>query len=125
MNILEYCKSNVKENYEKMLDIIYLYYKTDDITDFKLDLQLYSQEYKSEPRIWLINKNNKLGINLMLYSIKLCSYDEILKNEDAIDVFSEYMRFYYKNKELFTLWKNKNDDWKPTASITFGISNRE
>ena len=110
-----------------MIEIIQLYYKIDSITDFKLDLQLYSENKYSgqtEPRIWLSAPDNHLGVNLMLYSIKLCDVDNIVPNSMAFDIFSGYMKYYSENQELFKLWHDENENYKPIASITFEISNR-
>ena len=60
----------------------------------------------------------------MLYSVKLSDCDGKVPNERAVEVFSEYMSFYQANEDLFELWHNKEDNWKPTASIAFKISNR-
>ena len=60
----------------------------------------------------------------MLYSVKLSDCDGNVPNERAVEVFSEYMSFYQSNEDLFELWHNKEDNWKPTASIAFKISNR-
>ena len=125
LDITEYCKRCVADEFKNMLDIIYLYYKLDDIHDFVLDLQLYEGSYKeTEPRIWLSAPDNHMGIRLMLYSVKLKSCDEIVPNEKAIEVFSEYMKFYSENQELFKLWHDETDNYQPTASITFEVSNR-
>lgn len=125
LDSVEYQKMQVKSEFLKMIEIMQLYFKLDNIHKFKLDLQIYQQDkYETEPRIWLSAPNNHLGINLMLYSVKLSDCDGKVPNEKAVEVFSEYMSFYQANEELFELWHDKKDNWKPTASITFEISNR-
>lgn len=125
LDSVEYQKMQVKSEFLKMIEIMQLYFKLDSIHDFKLDLQIYPQDkYETEPRIWLSAPNNHLGINLMLYSVKLSDCDGKVPNERAVEVFSEYMSFYQANEDLFELWHDKKDNWKPTASITFEISNR-
>lgn len=125
---IDYLKRHIADEFDNMIEIIQLYYKIDSITDFKLDLQLYPpNEYsgtQTEPRIWLSAPDNHLGVNLMLYSVKLCDCDNIVPNEMAFEVYSEYMKYYSTNQELFKLWHNKNENYKPTANITFEISNR-
>ena len=124
---ISYLKKHIADEFANMIEIIQLYYKIDDITDFILDLQLYPvNKYsgQTEPRIWLCAPNNHLGVNLMLYSVKLCDTDCIVPNEMAFEIYSEYMKYYSENQELFELWHNKNENYKPTASITFEISNR-
>ena len=124
MDTVQYQKSQVKCEFKKMIEIMQLYFKLDDIHDFKLDLQIYNDGRGTEPRVWLSAPNNHLGINLMLYSVKLSDCDGKVPNERAVEVFSEYMSFYQANENLFELWHNKEDNWKPTASIAFKISNR-
>ena len=125
LDSVEYQKRQVESEFAKMIEIMQLYYKLDMIHDFKLDLQIYPQDkYETEPRIWLSNQSNHLGINLMLYSIKLSDCDGNVPNERAVEVFSEYMSFYQANEDLFELWHDENDNYKPIASITFEISNR-
>lgn len=124
MNTVEYQKTCVKKEFKKMIEIMQLYFKLDDIHDFKLDLQIYNDGRGTEPRVWLSAPNNHLGINLMLYSVKLSDCDGNVPNERAVEVFSEYMSFYQANRDLFELWHDKNDKWKPIANITFEISNR-
>jgi hypothetical protein len=124
---ISYLKRHIADEFANMIEIIQLYYKIDSITDFKLDLQLYpASKYsgQTEPRIWLSAPDNHLGVNLMLYSVKLCDTDCIVPNEMAFEIYSEYMKYYSENQELFKLWHNENDNYKPTASITFEISNR-
>lgn len=125
MDTVQYQKSQVKYEFKKMIEIMQLYYKLSSIHNFELSLQIYPQDkYETEPRIWLSASENSLGINLMLYSIKLSDCDGKVPNERAVEVFSEYMSFYQANEDLFELWHNKEDNWKPTASIAFKISNR-
>lgn len=125
MDSVEYQKSQVKFEFNKMIEIMQLYYKLSSIHSFELSLQIYPQDkYETEPRIWLSASDNSLGINLMLYSVKLSDCDGKVPNERAVEVFSEYMSFYQANENLFELWHNKEDNWKPTASIAFKISNR-
>lgn len=125
MDTVQYQKSQVKHEFKKMIEIMQLYYKLSSIHSFELSLQIYPQDkYETEPRIWLSASDNSLGINLMLYSVKLSDCDGKVPNERAVEVFSEYMSFYQANENLFELWHNKEDNWKPTASITFKISNR-
>ena len=125
MDSVEYQKSQVKFEFNKMIEIMQLYYKLSSIHSFELSLQIYPQDkYETEPRIWLSASDNSLGINLMLYSVKLSDCDGKVPNERAVEVFSEYMSFYQANEDLFELWHNKEDNWKPTASIAFKISNR-
>lgn len=124
LDVTEYQKRCVKQEFEKMIEIMQLYYKLDGIHEFVLDLQIYNNNRGTEPRVWLSAPNNHLGINLMLYSVKLDSADEIVPNDKAIEVFSEYMAFYSKNEQLFELWHDENDNYKPIAKITFEISNR-
>lgn len=104
----------IENNFKKILKIIALYYDLDYISEFVLDLQVYNDKYNTEARIWLTAPNNHLGINLMLYSIKLND----IENKEAIEVFSEYMKFYAQNSELF---KTK-DGLK--FNLSFEISNR-
>lgn len=125
MDTVQYQKSQVKHEFKKMIEIMQLYYKLSSIHSFELSLQIYPQDkYETEPRIWLSASDNSLGINLMLYSVKLSDCDGKVPNERAVEVFSEYMAFYQANENLFELWHDKEDSWKPTASITFEISNR-
>lgn len=124
---IRYLKNNVKDEFKNMIEIMQLYYKIDHISDFVLDMQLYSKDkYSSEtePRIWLSAPKNHLGVNLMLYSVKLCDSENKVPNEMAFEIFSEYLKFYSENEELFELWHNENDNYKPTAKIRFEISNR-
>ena len=124
---ISYLKRHIADEFANMIEIIQLYYKIDSITNFKLDLQLYSESKYSgqtEPRIWLSAPDNHLGVNLMLYSVKLCDVDNLVPNEMAFEIFSEYMKYYSENQELFKLWHNENENYKPTASIIFEISNR-
>lgn len=125
MDTVQYQKSQVKYEFKKMIEIMQLYYKLSSIHSFELSLQIYPQDkYETEPRIWLSAPDNSLGINLMLYSVKLSDCDGKVPNKRAVEVFSEYMSFYQANESLFELWHNKEDNWKPTASIAFKISNR-
>ena len=125
-NATEHEKRCVKDEFKKMLEIIYMYYKLDGITNFVLDLQIYGNTYsETEPRIWLSAPKNHLGINLMLYSVKLCTCNEKVPNNEAIEVFTEYMKFYSENEELFILYNDEEDSYKPTAKITFEVSNRD
>ena len=124
-DIVNFCKNQVENEFKTMIEIMQLYYKIDDIHDFVLDLQIYENEYsETEPRIWLSAPENHLGVRLMLYSVKLDCCDEKVPNDKAIEVFSEYMKFYSANQDLFKLWHKEDDNWKPTATITFEISNR-
>lgn len=125
MDTCTYQKNQVKYEFKKMIEIMQLYYKLSSIHSFELSLQIYPQDkYETEPRIWLSAPDNSLGISLMLYSVKLSDCDGKVPNERAVEVFSEYMSFYQANENLFELWHNKEDNWKPTASIAFKISNR-
>ena len=124
LDSVEYQKRQVESEFAKMIEIMQLYFKLDSIHDFTLDLQIYHDKYNSEPRVWLSAPNNHLGINLMLYSVKLSDCDGNVPNERAVEVFSEYMSYYQANEDLFELWHDKNDNWKPIANITFEISNR-
>ena len=124
MDSVQYQKSQVKYEFKKMIEIMQLYYKIAHIHDFVLDLQIYNDSKDAEPRIWLSAPKNRLGISLMLYSVKLSDCDGNVPNERAVEVFSEYMSFYQANEDLFELWHDKNDNWKPIANITFEISNR-
>lgn len=125
LDSVEYQKKKVESEFKKMIEIMQLYFKLDNIHEFKLDLQIYPEnKYETEPRIWLSAPDNNLGINLMLYSIKLKVCDSKIPNNKAVEVFSEYMSFYQANEDLFELWHDRKDNWKPIASITFKISNR-
>lgn len=124
MDTVEYQKKSVKKEFERMIEIMQLYYKIADICEFVLDLQIYNDGRGTEPRVWLSAPNNHLGINLMLYSVKLDDSDGIVPNERAVEVFSEYMAFYANNEELFKLWHKESDNYKPIAEIKFEISNR-
>lgn len=125
MDTCTYQKNQVKYEFKKMIEIMQLYYKLSSIHSFELSLQIYPQDkYETEPRIWLSAPDNSLGISLMLYSVKLSDCYGKVPNERAVEVFSEYMSFYQANENLFELWHNKEDNWKPTASIAFKISNR-
>lgn len=124
MDTVEYQKSCVKREFEKMIEIMQLYYKIAHIHEFVLDLQIYNDGRGTEPRVWLSAPKNHLGINLMLYSVTLDDSDGVVPNERAVEVFSEYMAFYANNEELFELWHKKSDNYKPIAEIKFEISNR-
>ena len=55
-----------------------------------------------------------------------CNEADILEEYDEWDSLSKMavMAFYSKNEQLFELWHDENDNYKPIAKITFEISNR-
>lgn len=124
LDTVQYQKNRVKDNFLKMIEIMQLYYKLHSIHEFVLDLQVYNDDRGTEPRVWLSAPKNHLGVNLMLYSVKLNDCDGNVPNERAVEVFSEYMSFYQANEDLFELWHNESDNYKPIAEIKFEISNR-
>lgn len=124
LDTVQYQKNRVEDNFLKMIEIMQLYYKLHSIHEFVLDLQIYNDNRDTEPRVWLSAPKNHLGVNLMLYSVKLNDCDGNVPNNRAVEVFSEYMNFYAQNEPLFELWHNENDNYKPIAEIKFEISNR-
>lgn len=124
MEAKEYQMRKIESNCEKIVKICSVYAEMEDITEFVLDLQVYSEnEYtgKTESRIWLTCPKNRLGISLSLYSIKLCNSDEILSDEDAMDVFGAYQKFYALNKDKFQV---KTHFGEKTVKFSFEISMR-
>lgn len=134
MNSIEettkFLKNQVEEEFKNMLDIMRLYYQIDSITDFILDIQLYSQrEYSTEPteaRIWLSAPENHLGVNLQLYSIKLSDCDnKITDKATALEIFNSYISYYGLNQDDFkAIAKPKKSEYNPKFNIQFEVSNR-
>ena len=114
--------SSIDLNYKKLLKIMNVYYDLEYISDFILDLQLYSKtKYRNnEARIWLKGNNTRnMGIKLMLYSINLNDNLTDLSHKEAVHIFNEYISFYALNESLF---KVKNNDYH--FNISFEVSNR-
>lgn len=114
----------LESNFAKIIEICSLYARIENLTKFVLDLQIYSAEEnigQTESRIWLKCPKNDLGISLALYSVKLCSYDGMVTNDDVIDVFAEYQKFYVENIDKFIV---KTDYGERTIDFSFEISMR-
>ena len=116
--------SKIESNFAKIVEICSVYSKLEYLTEFVLNLQVYSENKyteKTESRIWLECPENDLGISLELYSIKLASYDGILDDNGSFDVFAGYQKFYAQNLDAF---KVKTDIGERTIKFTFKISMR-
>ena len=114
----------LESNFRKILKICQMYAEMENLTDFVLDLQIYSAKEhigKTESRIWLNCPKNDLGLSLALYSIKLCSYDGMVTDDDVIDVFAQYQKFYVENIDKFIV---KTDYGERTIDFSFEISMR-
>lgn len=119
MNDIEYQKHMIESNFDELIEIMKLYCKFKDVTNFILDLQIYNNtDNSTEPRIWLSAQKDDLGINLMLYSINLHG----IANENACEVFSEYMQYYAINENKFKTTTKYN--FETTFKISFEVSNR-
>ena len=119
-------KKDTKRQFEHMLDVMQTYCKLPKTVDkFVLDLQLYPKKEDKEqtsPRIWLTAPKNNMGVHLMLYGIELENKHGKVSNEDAIEVFSEYMKYYAQNQDKFKYENSLGTEW--SIEITFEISNR-
>ena len=72
MNDIEYQKKRIESNFSELIEIMQLYCKLQDITNFTLDLQIYNKaDNPTEPRIWLSAKKKGLGINLMFLTFMI------------------------------------------------------
>ena len=120
-------KKDVKRQFENMLEIMGVYCKLPkSATKFVLDLQLYAEKENTEqtaPRIWLTSDDSRMGIHLMLYSVDLENKYGKVSNEDAIEVFSEYMKYYAQHSEEFK-YDNYDGSYQYSIEIQFEISNR-
>lgn len=119
-------KKDVGRNFEHMLDIMKVYCNLpSSATKFTLDLQLFkeTENRKTEPRIWLTSDDSRMGIHLMLYSVDLKNKYGQISNEDAIEVFSEYMKYYAQHSEEFK-YDNHDGSYQYSIEIQFEISNR-
>lgn len=119
-------KKDVSRQWGHMLEIMKTYCKLPkSATKFVLDLQLYKKDKdtnkQAHPRIWLTSDDSRMGIHLMLYSIDF--EDEHISNENVIDIFSEYMRYYAQNSEKFK-YDNYDGSFQYSIEIKFEISNR-
>lgn len=120
-------KKDVRRQWHHMISIMKTYFDLpSNLSEFILDIQLYSpREYdntQTEPRIWLTCPKNNMGINLMLYSVKLENKYGMVSNEDAIEVFSEYMKYYSLHQDEFTFTNDFEHEY--TIKIKFEVSNR-
>ena len=121
-------KKDVSRQFKQMLEIMQMYCKIPrSATKFILDLQLYKEdEYTKKqphPRIWLTSSDSSMGINLMLYSVDLENKYGQISNEDAIEIFSEYMKYYAQHSEDFT-YPNHDNSYNYSIDIKFEVSNR-
>lgn len=121
-------KKDISRQFKQMLEIMQIYCKIPrSATKFVLDLQLYKEdEYTNKqphPRIWLTSNDSSMGINLMLYSVDLENKYGQVSNEDAIEIFSEYMKYYAQHSEDFT-YPNYDNSYNYRIDIKFEVSNR-
>ena len=122
-------KNDVKRQMKQMLEIIQMYCKMPrSTTKFTFDLQLYKENEdtnkQTHPRIWLTSNDSSMGIHLMLYSVDLENKYGQISNEDAIEIFSEYMKYYAQHSEDFT-YPNHDGSYNYSIDIKFEISNRK
>lgn len=120
-------KKDVGRQFKQMLEIMQVYCKLPkSATKFILDLQLYPVQEDREPtapRIWLTSNDSSMGIHLMLYSVDLENEYGKVSNEDAFEIFSEYMKYYSQHSEDFT-YDNYDGSFQYSIDIQFEVSNR-
>lgn len=121
-------KKDVNRQMKEMIEIMKMYCKIPrSATNFVFDLQLYKKNEdtgkQAHPRIWLTSNDSSMGIHLMLYSVDLTNKYGQISNEDAIEVFSEYMKYYVEHSEDFT-YPNYDGSYDYSIDIKFEISNR-